>query len=371
MRTRAAVVWEGHSAWSIEDIDLDRPGPGEVQVRLEAAGLCHSDEHLVTGGYQGLRRPIVGGHEGAGVVEEVGAGVSDLAPGDHVLLCVPVPPCGTCVACLRGLTYLCEEGRHTAQGMQVSDGTARHHARGADLSVFVFLGTFAERTVVHRLSCLKIEPSLPAADVCTISCAGVTGWGAVQNTAAARPGETVAVVGVGGIGANALMAARFIGAKEVIAVDPVPFKQDIAGSFGADYAVATLEEARELIGAHTQGRMADVVVLSIGTGDGALMGPAMNVLGKRGRAVVVNVHHDDDTATTLRLKDLQSMEKQVLGCLSGSWHGVAGATFLLALARRGLYHPEKLVTRTYRLDQLAQGYADQEAARNVRGVVLF
>ena len=366
---RAAVQWTLGTEWGIEEIRVDPPRRGEVRVRVEVAGLCHSDHTLFTGGYPEIRRPIVGGHEGAGVVDEVGPGVVDLVPGDPVVLCVPVPACGFCAACLRGLTYLCERGQFTGAGRQISDGTARHHARGKDLGVFVFLGTFGEFTVVDQWSCLKINPSLGRQEACTVACAGVTGWGSVQNTARFRAGETAVVIGIGGVGANALMAARFLGAADVVAVDPLSSKRALAAGFGANVVVGDFAEAREQVGALTRGRMADVVIMAMGVGDGSLMAEALSLVGKRGRVVVVNSHPDGESSASIRLRDLQSMEKQVLGCLSGSWHGRKGASFLLDLAERGLYDPGRIVDATYDLDHLAQGYEDQLAGRTLRGVV--
>jgi Zn-dependent alcohol dehydrogenase len=369
---RAAVQWEpGGGAWSVETVHVDEPRRGEVLVRMEAAGLCHTDQHLGDGGYPEIVRPLVGGHEGAGVVEAVGAGVTSVAAGDRVVLCVPVPACGVCVACLRGMSHLCEQGALTGAGRQVSDGTSRHHARGVDLGIFVFAGTFSEYTVVAEQTCHRVEADLSGADVCSVSCAGVTGWGSVQNTAELRPGEVAVVVGVGGVGANALMAARHLGASAVLAVDPLERKRTLATTFGADDAVADFDRARDTVGEWTRGRMADVVVMAMGVGDGAQLADGLSLLGKRGRLAVVNVHPSDEVSATVRLRDLQSMEKQIRGCLSGSWHGRQGVRFLLDLAERGLYDPALIVDATWRLEQIAEGYADQLAGNSVRSIIAF
>jgi len=193
----------------------------------------------------------------------------------------------------------------------------------------------------------------------------------VQNTGRLQPGDSVVVVGVGGVGANALMAARFLGAKDVIAVDPLASKRDQAHVFGADAAVATIEEARALVSQRTHGRMADLVVMAMGVGDASLLQSALDVLGNRGRCVIVNVHPEDERVATVSLRALQSTEKQILGCLSGSWHGRRGANFLLDLHRRGLYDPSLLVSRTYALDDVEQGYADQLAGECVRAIVVM
>lgn len=368
---RAAIQWARDQSWSIERIRVDPPGPGEVLVRVRAAGLCHSDLHMVQGGYPELSRPIVGGHEGAGVVEMTGPDVTGLGVGDHVLFCIPVPPCGTCPACLRALPYLCERGALIGKGRQISDGTARHHAGERDLAIFVFLGAFSEHTVVNASSCLRVDQSLSFAEICTISCAGVTGWGSVQNTADLRPGETAVVVGVGGVGANAVAAARFLGASWLLAVDPLDPRRELAVHLGADAAVPDLEAAAAAVDSATSGRGVDAVIMAMSVGDGGLIADALPLLGKRGRLVVVNVHPDTERSVSLSMRDLQLYEKQIRGCLSGSWHGRRGAEFLLDLARRGRYDAAAIVDRTYALDQIDLGYQDQAAGRTVRAVILM
>jgi S-(hydroxymethyl)glutathione dehydrogenase/alcohol dehydrogenase len=366
---RAAVDWGDSDRWSIETVQIDAPRRGEVLVRMLAAGLCQTDRALVQGGYPEIGRPVIGGHEGVGVVEEVGPAVTGLAPGDSVLFLIPVPPCGRCPTCRRGLTHLCDSGGRVAAGRQLSDGTARHHARGQELGAFVLLGLFAEYTVVHEASLLRISPELAAADVCPVGCAGVTGWGAVQNTAELRGGEAAVIVGVGGVGANAVQAARFRGAQAVLAVDPVPARRQLARDLGADDAVADVAAARERVAELTGGRMADAVVLTTRLGGGALLASSMALLGKRGRLVVVDAHPGDDPMVALSLRDLQESEKQIRGCMVGSWHGRTGAAFLLDLAARGHYDPSAITSRSYGLTDIDRGYAEQARGKVVRGVL--
>ena len=366
---RAAVHWDGADHWSIEPIQLDPPKSGEVLVRMLAAGLCHTDHALVAGGYPGIARPVVGGHEGVGVVEDVGPAVTGFGPGDHVLFLIPVPPCGRCAACQRGLAHLCESGGAAAAGRQISDGSARHRARGHDLGIFAFLGLFAEYTVVHEGSLLKIDPELPPRDVCPLACAGVTGWGAVQNTAELRAGEVAVIVGVGGVGANAVQAAHCLGAQAVLAVDLLPPRRELAAKLGADGTTHDLEEAHARIAEWTAGRMADVVVLTTGVGGGNLLAQAMALLGKRGRLAVVNAHPGEPTTVALSMRDLQESEKQIRGCMAGSWHARRGASVLLDLAARGRYDPSAIVSRTYQLADIEQGYADQFSGDVVRAVL--
>ncbi len=188
MQTKAAILWELDSPWSVEEIELDPPGPGEVLVKLAASGMCHSDEHLVTGDLPfGL--PIIGGHEGAGVVQQVGAGVCWLAPGDHVVFGF-IPSCGRCPSCSTGHQNLCDLGALMGLGMQISDGTSRHHARGKDLGLMCLLGTFAHHTVVHEASCIKIDDDVPLDKACLLGCGVVTGWGSAVYAAEVKPGDS-------------------------------------------------------------------------------------------------------------------------------------------------------------------------------------
>ncbi|HEY3486335.1 MAG TPA: alcohol dehydrogenase catalytic domain-containing protein, partial [Ilumatobacteraceae bacterium] len=196
MKTKAAILWETNTPWSVEEIDLDPPGPGEVLVKLAASGMCHSDEHLVTGDLP-FELPIIGGHEGAGVVQEVGEGVSWLQPGDHVVFGF-IPSCGRCPSCSTGHQNLCDYGALLGLGKQIADGTARHHARDKDLGLMCLLGTFSHHTVVNEASCIKIDKDAPLDRACLLGCGVVTGWGSSVYAAEVSPGDVVAVVGIGG-----------------------------------------------------------------------------------------------------------------------------------------------------------------------------
>jgi S-(hydroxymethyl)glutathione dehydrogenase/alcohol dehydrogenase len=369
MQTRAAVLWEVGKEWSVETIELDPPGRGEVMVRLLATGLCHSDEHLVTGDLP-FPLPIIGGHEGTGVVEQVGPGVEELAEGDRVVFGF-IPSCGRCPSCSTGHQNLCDLGRHLAGGRQISDGTARHHAGGADLGLMCLLGTFAERTVVHESSCIKVDPGFDPRTSCLLGCGVVTGWGSSVYAAEVRPGDDVVVVGVGGIGINAVQGARIAGAGRIFAIDPVPFKRERALSFGATHAAESLAEARELVGQVTLGRMADKVILTMGVGSGEAIGDALSITAKRGRVVVTNLQSVFLEDVKLNLTDLTLMEKQVVGSLFGSANPRKDIPALLELNRRGLLELEGLVTRTYALEDINLGYEDMRQGRNLRGVIVF
>ncbi|MFP5255041.1 MAG: NDMA-dependent alcohol dehydrogenase [Acidimicrobiia bacterium] len=369
MKTQAAVLWELNAPWSVEEIELDEPKAGEVLVKLAASGMCHSDEHLVTGDLPfGL--PIIGGHEGAGVVEKVGEGVSWVAPGDHVVFGF-IPACGRCPSCSTGHQNLCDLGAVMALGMQITDGTSRHHAQGKDLGLMCLLGTFARHTVVNEASCIKIDKDIPLDRACLLGCGVVTGWGSAVYAAETAPGDVVAVVGVGGIGANAIQGARMAGAKQIWAIDPVEGKREKAMDFGATHTAASLEEALPAIQEATWGRMANKVIMTMGVGSGELMAGALAITAKRGRVVVTNIHPALEFSATMSLLDLTLMEKQVVGSLFGSANPRADIPKLLELYGDGSLDLDGLVTQTYALDDVNQGYEDMRAGKNIRGVLVY
>lgn len=369
MKTDAAILWELGADWKVEQIDLDEPRAGEVLVRIAASGMCHSDEHLVTGDLP-FELPIIGGHEGAGVVEEVGPGVTALKVGDHVVFGF-IPSCGRCPSCSTGHQNLCDLGAVMALGKQITDGTARHHAAGKDLGLMCLLGTFAKHTVVNEASCIKIDDDLPLDKACLVGCGVTTGWGSAVYAAQVQPGDSVAVIGVGGIGANAIQGARLAGAERIFAVDPVEFKREQAQKFGATHTASSVEEALELISQNTYGRMCNKVIITMGVGSGPMMASIMALVSKGGRAVVTNIHPALEMDVTMNLLDLTLMEKQVVGSLFGSANPRADIPKLLELYREGQLDLDGLVTRTYKLEDVNEGYADMRAGKNIRGVMIY
>ncbi|MEI6403986.1 MAG: NDMA-dependent alcohol dehydrogenase [Actinomycetota bacterium] len=369
MKTKAAVLWEVNTPWSVEEIDLDPPGPGEVLVKLAASGMCHSDEHLVTGDLPfGL--PIIGGHEGAGVVQEVGEGVSWLSPGDHVVFGF-IPSCGRCASCSTGHQNLCDLGALMGLGRQITDGGSRHHARGQDLGLMCILGTFAHHTVVNEASCIKIDKDVPLDRACLLGCGVVTGWGSSVYAAEVKPGDTVAVVGVGGIGANAIQGAKLAGAKRIIAIDPVEFKREKAMEFGATHTFSSMEEALPGIQELTWGTMANKVIMTMGVGSGEVIGSAMALAAKRGRVVVTNIHPALEYSASMSLLDLTLMEKQLVGSLFGSGNPRADIPKLIGLYREGQLDLDGLVTNEYPLEGVNEGYDAMRAGTNIRGVLKY
>jgi NDMA-dependent alcohol dehydrogenase len=369
LQTEAAVLWESGGSWEVGPVELDAPKSQEVLIRLVASGLCHSDEHFLTGDMPFLG-PIVGGHEGAGVVEQVGPGVTTLKPGDHVVTSF-LPPCGRCPSCVNGHQNLCDMGMHIADGWQVTDQTARHHARGIELRLFCMVGTFARHTIGHERSFTKIDDDLPLDRACLVACGVSTGWGSAVHRAQVQPGENVAVIGVGGVGSAAVQGARLAGARRIFAIDPVEFKREQALKFGATHTASSIEEAFPLIQELTSGRMCNRVICTMSVGHGEWMGVIMALAAKRGRVVVTNVHPWTETEVTMSMLDLLTMEKELVGSIFGSSNPEQDVPRLLGLYRDGLLDLDGMVTRTYPLEQINDGYQDMRAGRNIRGVLLL
>src|SRR6201990_815150 len=230
MKTRAAVVYEAGKQIEIEELDLDKPQAGEVLIRYTHAGLCHSDVHIAHGDLE-ARLPMVLGHEGAGIIEEVGPGVTRVKPGDHVV-CSFIPNCGTCRYCASGQQSICDMGATILEGYLPGEHFPITGPRG-QYGAMCMLGTFSQYGVIHQNSAVKVDDDLPLEKAVLGGCGVPTGWGAAVNTAKVQPGQTVVVVGIGGIGINAVQGARLAGAKNIIAVDPLEFKQKAALARGA------------------------------------------------------------------------------------------------------------------------------------------
>jgi len=369
MKTKAAVLWEVGKDWNVEEIELDPPKQGEVLVKLAASGMCHSDEHLVTGDLP-FALPIIGGHEGGGVVEEVGEGVTWLKPGDHVVFGF-IPSCGRCPSCSTGHQNLCDLGAALGLGMQITDGTSRHHAQGKDLGLMCLLGTFSHYTVVNEASCIKIDDDIRLDRACLLGCGVVTGWGSAVYAADVQPGETVVVAGIGGIGANAIQGAKLAGAKRIIAIDPLENKREKAMDFGATHTAESFDAALPLVQDLTWGTMANKVILTMGVGNGELLASALALASKGGRVVVTNIHPATEMTANVSLLDLTLMEKQVVGSLFGSGNPRYDIPKLLGLYREGQLDLDGLVTRTYTLDEINVGYQDMRDGKNIRGVMVY
>jgi S-(hydroxymethyl)glutathione dehydrogenase/alcohol dehydrogenase len=381
MQTRAAILWEPKTAWSVEDIELDPPKRGEVLVKLAASGLCHSDEHMVTGDMalppeiaelMGISQfPIIGGHEGAGEIIEVGEGVTDLAVGDHVVFSF-IPSCGKCPSCRKGQSQVCDLGAFLLGGRQFTDQTARHHSKdGKDLGTMVALGTFSPYTVVAVESCVKIDHDIPLEKAALVGCGVTTGWGSSVYAADVQPGETVVVYGVGGIGTAAVQGAVLAGAERVVVVEPVEWKREKILEFGATHTAASQEEAFFLVQQLTNGAMADKAILCVGTAGGEHVAQMMQIIKKCGRAVVTSVAPMLGEDVKLNLFEFAMQRKELVGCIFGNANPQVDIPKLLSLYKAGKLKLDEMITTEYTLDEINQGYQDMRDGRICRGLIRY
>lgn len=370
MKTKGALIWEFNQPWSIEEIEIGDPAPGEVKVQMEASGMCHSDHHLVTGGIPMLGFPVLGGHEGAGVVTEVGDGVEGVAPGDHVVMSF-IPSCGKCPSCQAGLRNLCDLGAGLLGGVAIADGTHRIHAKGQPVFPMTLLGTFSPYMVVHESSVVKIDPSIPFEVACLVGCGVTTGWGSATHTAQIKPGEDVAIVGVGGVGMSALQGAVVSGARHIFVIEPVEWKRDAALKFGATHVYPDIETALMGIAEVTQGFMAKKVIVTVGEVHGADVDNYMNITSKSGTCVMTAIGSMLDTNVTLNLAMLTLMQKNLQGTIFGGGNPYFDIPQLLSMYKAGKLNLDDMVTRQYRLEQINEGYQDMLEGKNIRGVIRY
>jgi alcohol dehydrogenase (nicotinoprotein) len=367
MKTRAAVLRDVGKDFEIVELDLDEPSTGEVLVRFVASGLCHSDDHLRTGDIP-VRYPIVGGHEGAGIVEKVGEGVTRLAVGDHVVASF-LPVCGHCRFCARGQTNLCDLGRFLYDN-SLPDGTFRFHEDGADFGQMCLLGTFSQYAVISESSVVGIGDDIPLEVAALVGCGVPTGFGTAVKAGEVRPGDTTIVYGAGGVGHNALQGAAYAGARYVIAVDPVEFKRTSALRFGATHAVATPEEAQELALELTWGVGADQALITMGVVTEEVVSAAFAAIRKRGIVVLTGLAGPAMKTVHISGFELALFEKRIQGALFGSSNPFDDIPRVLDLYRAGKIKLDELITTRYTLDEVNQGYEDMMAGRNIRGVII-
>jgi alcohol dehydrogenase (nicotinoprotein) len=368
MKTRAAILRGTGQDFEVTELDLDGPKAGEVLIRYVAAGLCHSDEHLRHGDIV-PRFPLVGGHEGAGVIEAVGEGVTRLAPGDHVI-CSFLPVCGHCRWCSTGKSNLCDMGATILDGV-LPDGTYRFHKDGEDLGGMCMLGTFSEYSVISENSAVKVDPDLPLDKVVLIGCGVPTGFGSAVHAAATEPGDTIAIYGIGGIGINAVQGAALAGARNVIAIDPVPLKRETAEKLGATHSAATAGEAQQLITELTRGVGADKAIVTVGVVDSEVVTNAFNAIRKGGTVVVTGLADPSKTTIEISGAILTLFEKRIQGSLFGSGDPFHDIPRMVELYQSGDLKLDELITTTYTLDQVNQGYEDLIAGKNIRGVIKY
>jgi NDMA-dependent alcohol dehydrogenase len=369
MQARAAILWGLHQDWEIEDVELDDPEPDEVLVKMAAAGLCRSDEHIHTGDIP-IALPAVGGHEGSGVVEKVGSRVTSLEPGDHVVMSF-IPSCGRCRWCASGKPTLCDLGQYLMMGMPIANGIPRMRAKGQGVAPMSLVGCFATHQVLHEASVVKIEPDIPLDKAALVSCGVTTGFGSAVHTGKVQVGDVVVVVGVGGIGSNAVQGARMAGARWVVAVDPVESKLEMAKRLGATHTASDVFSAYSMVNDMTWGQLADVAIITTDVARGDLLAPTMSLVRKGGTVVVTAIAPFAQHEVSLSLFELTLWHKEIRGSLFGGGSPRVDIPKLLGYYKEGTLLLDELITSTYSLDDVNEGYADLRDGKNVRGILVF
>jgi S-(hydroxymethyl)glutathione dehydrogenase/alcohol dehydrogenase len=361
-----AVVFRGDGVTvHVEDILVDPPGPGEIMIKLAACGVCHSDLS-VTNGTLPLPAPVVLGHEGAGVVAQVGEGVTDFKVGDHVITAF-INTCGHCRFCLSGQANLCVTG---SSGVRVWGGHVRtRDARGEPIGIMAGCGVMAEYATVHVNNAVKVTPDAPLDRCALIGCGVMTGWGAACNTAKVEPGSTCVVFGAGGVGLSTIQGCVNAGATMIVAVDMLASKLEMARTFGATH-VLDASKAEDVVKALIKltGGGADYAFECVGFGK--IVAQAYACVRKGGTAVAVGLAPPTDT-TTLRTASFAFEEKTLKGSFYGSTRPRYDFPRLVSLYQAGKLKLDELITKRYRIEEAPQAFDDLAQGRNARGVIVF
>jgi Zn-dependent alcohol dehydrogenase len=366
---RAAVCTALGEPLEVLDLELEEPRAGEIKVRIGASGICASDVSVQKGNLPSPL-PIVLGHEAAGVVTAIGAEVEAFAEGDHVIVAA-MPQCGECYRCARGQPNLCERGDGVLISGGLMDGTSRFKtAAGADVRQFVATGTFAEEVVIPSISAARIPDDIAFAPASLIGCAVLTGAGAALNTASIRPDDTVVVLGCGSVGLCAIQGARLAGAHDILAVDLVPAKLELARSLGASGAINPGDQdVVEAVREHTGGRGANVTIEAIGIQ--ATVDQAIRMTGRGGEVVFVGAGNKDTRVDVRQFSGLVSVSKTFKGCLYGWAHVQRDVAYLIERYQAGEFELDRLVSRRFTIDEINEGFAALGAGDVISAVVEF
>jgi S-(hydroxymethyl)glutathione dehydrogenase/alcohol dehydrogenase len=368
MNIHAAILWEQGQPLSVEPAELDAPGPGEVLVELKAAGVCHSDLHPVRGDWP-AKTPLVLGHEGAGIVREVGPSVTTVKVDDHVVLCW-APACGVCAPCLEGHAVLCDRVEKVTFRNKLPSGGARLHARGQDVAPFLGTACFSDFVVVPEAGAIPVARDIPFDALATIGCAVITGVGAVTNAGQVPGGSRVAVIGAGGVGLNVVQGAAIAGCERIIAIDLRPKPLELARQFGATDTIGGAPDASPdvpaAVRALTAGRGVDFVFDTVGSPATLALALAAT---RKGGAVVLTGLSRMDAQGSIAMFPFVMQEKRLIGSVYGSGQPSRDIPRLVSLYQDGRLKLGELVSRTYALDKVNDALSALAASDGARGVV--
>lgn len=374
MKIRAAVLdttgmdrpYKDTRPLTIEELDLDPPGDGEVLVEIKAAGLCHSDLSVIDGN-RPRPTPMALGHESAGVVVELGPNVTGLSVGDHVVATL-VPSCGHCVPCASGRPMLCEPGVAANTAGTMYSGRFALHRNGEDIHHHVGISAFAEYAVMNRNSLIKVDRTLPLAEVAMFGCAVMTGVGAVINTATVKAGSSVAVIGLGGVGLNAILGARLAGARRIVALDILDHKLALARQLGAtDTFDAGEAGCVEAVRDATDGGV-DYAIDTAGAGPA--LQTAWDITRRGGTTVTAGLPHPD-TRLAVPAVMMVGEERTLKGSYGGSSVPIRDIPRYLELYRRGMLPVDGLLSEQLSLDEINEGFDRLADGATIRQMVVF
>jgi S-(hydroxymethyl)glutathione dehydrogenase/alcohol dehydrogenase len=364
MEIRAAILWKAGEPLSVEAAQLDPPGPGEVLVEVKAAGVCHSDLHPARGDWKS-RTPLVLGHEGAGIVREVGPGTNRLKEGDPVVFSW-MPSCGQCAPCREGRPVLCDRLEQTTFRNKLPSGESRLHARGQDLHHFISTACFADYAVVHEAGAIAVPDGIPFDALAMLGCAAVTGLGAVRNAAHVRAGDRVVVIGAGGVGLNVVQGCALAGCEEIVAVDVRDEPLRLAREFGATQTLRFSDSVRDEVRTPTRGRGADVAFDTVGSPQ--TLAESLNLIRKGGTVVVTGLARTDGIAN-VPLFPFVMQEKRLVGSVYGSGRPADDIPRLASLYQQGTLKLRELIARTYTLDQVNDALGALAGGAGARGII--
>ncbi|NYE21117.1 NDMA-dependent alcohol dehydrogenase [Microbacterium immunditiarum] len=370
--SRAAIVREAPGEFEIAEVEVGDPRQNEIRVRMVAAGMCHSDYHMMTGDSVAGHLPMVCGHEGTGIVESVGPNTPGWEVGDAVVF-TWIPSCGKCRWCTTGMTNLCDRGRYLLAGHRFDDEESYRFALpdGTEVGQMCQVGSFSEYTLVSVDSAIKLPSDADLDKFWLLGCGVGTGWGSAVYAAETQPGDVVIVMGIGGIGINAVQGAHHAGAVAVIAVDPVEFKRESALRLGATHAFATMDEAADFARSITNWQGADRAIVAVGVVEGEHVAQAVSAIRKGGVAVITGIAPDRETSIPISPLELTRYQKRIQGTIYGHANPRADVPRQLQMYQAGQLKLDELITKMYTLDEINQGYLDMVEGRNIRGGIRF
>lgn len=371
MKTRTAILYDFNEPLRVEEVELDEPKANEVLIRLQANGICGSDLHAIKAEMP-VTLPMALGHEGAGIVEKVGPGVTNVKPGDHVVT-VYNPFCNQCEYCLKGLPTMCAQwSAGTLEGILPEGGHRIRDKQGRGIHQWCYLGTLSEHVVISAMSVIKVDEDLPFAPISLMACGGTTGFGAPFNRAKVQPGQSVLVLGCGGVGSFTLQGARVAGATTIIAADQNDFKLEMAEKyFGATHTINTSKEdvvqrVKELT---KNGQGVDHAFEVISTPE--TIGQAIEATAKAGTCTIIGMMQMDHVGVPMNPTMFVALHKTLYGSLYGASVPEADFPRYFGMYRGGQLKLDEAITREYSLDQVNDAFDDMLAGRNIRGVVRF